>query len=111
MQTGGAPHYGFIRKDHPVIRLTRLNGQELAVNCDLIKFIEKAPDTVLTLTSGEKIIVRETTEQIVERIVVFRRAVLTGLIDLGCDPNSAVTMTRRAAEEQHAHPAGVPPRG
>jgi flagellar protein FlbD len=62
-----------------VIQLTRLNSQLLAVNSDLIKFVEQAPDTVVTLLSGEKILVRETAEQIIQRILQFRRAVLEGL--------------------------------
>ena len=41
-----------------MIRLTRLNNQPLVINSDLIKFVENAPDTVLTLVNGEKIIVR-----------------------------------------------------
>lgn len=66
-----------------MIKLTRLNNQPLVVNCDLIKSVENAPDTVLTLVTGEKIIVRETTEQILERVVAFRRAILTGLAPIG----------------------------
>jgi len=62
-----------------MIPLTRLNGHPLAINSDLIKLIENAPDTVITLISGEKIVVRETGEQILERIVAFRRRVLGGL--------------------------------
>lgn len=62
-----------------MIRLTRLNGQPMAVNSDLIKFIENAPDTVLTLVNGEKVLVRETTDQVLELIVQFRRAVISGL--------------------------------
>jgi len=62
-----------------MIKLTRLNNQPLVVNCDLIKSVENAPDTVLTLVTGEKIIVRETTEQILERVIAFRRAILAGL--------------------------------
>jgi len=61
-----------------VIQLTRLNSQLLAVNSDLIKFVEHAPDTVVTLLNGEKILVRETAEQIIELILQFRRAVLQG---------------------------------
>lgn len=63
----------------PMIKLTRLNNNPLVVNCDLIKSLENAPDTVLTLVTGEKIIVRETTEQVLERVIAFRRAVLAGL--------------------------------
>lgn len=62
-----------------MIQLTRLNGQPLVVNSDLIKLIEYAPDTLITLMNGEKIIVRESGEQILERIVQFRRRVLDGL--------------------------------
>jgi uncharacterized protein YlzI (FlbEa/FlbD family) len=62
-----------------MIQLTRLNGQPLVINSDLIKLIENAPDTVISLVNGEKIVVRETGEQILDRIVQFRRRVLDGL--------------------------------
>ncbi len=62
-----------------MIQLTRLNNHPLMVNSDLIKCVENAPDTVLTLVTGEKIIVRETSEQVLERVIAFRRAILTGL--------------------------------
>lgn len=102
----------FTREECAVIGLTRLNGQGLAVNSDLIKFIENAPDTVLTLTSGEKIIVRESTEQVVERIIAFRRSVLAGLVTLGHDPNSAAAaLTRRDSDHPVNQPAGSPSRG
>ncbi|MGB8885625.1 MAG: flagellar FlbD family protein [Candidatus Korobacteraceae bacterium] len=61
-----------------MIQLTRLNNSRLAVNCDLIKYVEQAPDTVITLLSGEKLLVRETTEQVIERVRDFRRSVLLG---------------------------------
>ncbi len=59
-----------------MIQLTRLNNARLAVNCDLIKYVEEAPDTVITLVSGEKLVVRETTEQVIERVRQFRRSIL-----------------------------------
>jgi flagellar protein FlbD len=62
-----------------MIQLTRLNNQPLAVNSDLVKFVEQAPDTVITLVTGEKIVVRESTAEILERIVQFRRSVLNGI--------------------------------
>ena len=61
-----------------MIQLTRLNNHPLMVNSDLIKFVEKAPDTVLTLVSGEKIVVLETSQQVLEKIVEFRRAIFSG---------------------------------
>lgn len=62
-----------------MIRLTRLNHQPLTVNSDLIKFVEQAPDTVITLVTGEKIVVLESSEEILARLVEFRRSVLQGL--------------------------------
>ena len=58
-----------------MITLTRLNNQPITVNSDLIKFVEQSPDTVITLTTGEKIIVREPAEKVLERVVEFRRAI------------------------------------
>jgi flagellar protein FlbD len=62
-----------------MIRLTRLNNQPLTVNSDLIKFVEQSPDTLITLVTGEKIVVRESAEDVLARIIEFRRAVLQGL--------------------------------
>lgn len=59
-----------------MIQLTRLNSTRLALNSDLIKYVEEAPDTVITLLNGEKLVVRETTEQVIERVRDFRRSVL-----------------------------------
>jgi flagellar protein FlbD len=59
-----------------MIQLTRLNGSSLMVNSDLIKFVEQSPDTVITLLNGEKIIVREGVDQVLERVVMFRQVVL-----------------------------------
>jgi flagellar protein FlbD len=56
-----------------MIRLTRLNNRPLVVNSDLIKFIENAPDTVITLVTGEKIVVLESAEEVMTRIVDYRR--------------------------------------
>ncbi len=64
-----------------MIQLTRLNNAPLAVNCDLIKYVEEAPDTVITLLNGEKLVVRETTAQVIQRIRDFRRSVLLGRSD------------------------------
>jgi flagellar protein FlbD len=56
-----------------MIRLTRLNNRPLVVNSDLIKFIENAPDTVITLVTGEKIVVLETAEEVITRTFEYRR--------------------------------------
>jgi flagellar protein FlbD len=56
-----------------MIRLTRLNNRTLVVNSELIKFIENAPDTVITLVTGEKIVVRETAEEVMSKVLQYRR--------------------------------------
>lgn len=62
-----------------MIQLTRLNNHPLVINSDLIKSIESAPDTVLTLVTGEKIVVLESCDDVLEKIVEFRRRILSGL--------------------------------
>lgn len=56
-----------------MIEVTRLDGSRFYVNCDLIEFIEATPDTILTLTTQKKVVVRETPEQVIARIVAFKR--------------------------------------
>jgi flagellar protein FlbD len=63
-----------------MIQLTRLNNHPLVVNSDLIKFVEQAPDTVITLVNGDKIVVRESAQNVLERVVQFRRSVLQGIM-------------------------------
>lgn len=55
-----------------MIRLTRLNGKEFVVNAELIKFVEETPDTLVTLTTGEKLMVREKLDEVVERTKQYR---------------------------------------
>ncbi len=63
-----------------MIQLTRLNNHPLVVNSDLIKFVEQAPDTVITLVNGDKIVVRESAEDVLQKVVQFRRSVLQGIM-------------------------------
>ena len=59
-----------------MIRLTRLNHAPMVLNSDLIEHIDVTPDTVVTLTTGQILRVRETAEEVVQRIVEFRRRIL-----------------------------------
>jgi flagellar protein FlbD len=61
-----------------MIRLTRLNHVPMVLNSDLIEHIDVTPDTVITLTTGQILRVRETAEEVVERIVEFRRSIFAG---------------------------------
>lgn len=55
-----------------MIKLTRFNHSELIVNADLIEFIEQTPDTVVTMVTGRKVLVLESAEEIVKRVVTYR---------------------------------------
>ncbi len=56
-----------------MIQVTRLNGGEYVVNAELIKFVESTPDTVITLTHDEKLLVREPLEEVVRRAIAYHR--------------------------------------
>ena len=58
-----------------MIRLSRLNGQVIAVNPDLITWIEVTPDTTLSLLGGDKVMVRESLDEVIDRVVKFRREI------------------------------------
>lgn len=59
-----------------MIRLTRLNHAPMVLNSDLIEHIDVTPDTVVTLTNGQILRVRETAEEVIQRIVEFRRRII-----------------------------------
>ncbi|MEZ5235890.1 MAG: flagellar FlbD family protein [Acidimicrobiia bacterium] len=59
-----------------MIAITRLDGSTLVVNADLIETIERAGDTVVTLVSGNRFVVREGVEELIAKVVGFRSMVL-----------------------------------
>ncbi len=94
-----------------MIQLTRLNNQPLMVNSDLVKFVETAPDTVLTLVTGEKIVVLETSERVLEKIIEFRRTVLSGA---GLQPSDLAATQLAAGDSSLTEPSegrGTPGHG
>lgn len=56
-----------------MIYLTRLNGQKIMINIDLLEFIEETPDTLITLTTGKKFLVKESSHQIRDEIIRFKK--------------------------------------
>jgi flagellar protein FlbD len=60
-----------------MIRVTRINHTPLILNSDLIEHIETTPDTVISLTSGQKYVVMEAAEDVIEKVVEFRRRLYT----------------------------------
>lgn len=60
-----------------MIHLSRLNGKPFVVNAELIKFVEATPDTVISLTTGEKIMVAEDVDTVVQRAIDYGRGLRT----------------------------------
>ena len=55
-----------------MITVTKINDKDVIVNCDLIELIESTPDTTLTMTTGKKIIVLETVDEVLNRVVAYK---------------------------------------
>lgn len=58
-----------------MIKITTLDGREIALNAELIERVENVPETVITLVSGKKILVRETLDEVIAKVVAYRRQV------------------------------------
>lgn len=56
-----------------MIAITKLNDQEMIINCDLIELIESTPDTTITMTTGRKVIAKEPVETVLEKIVSYKK--------------------------------------
>ncbi|MDD5718373.1 MAG: flagellar FlbD family protein [Candidatus Krumholzibacteria bacterium] len=55
-----------------MIKVTKLNGREVVVNADLIEFVEATPDTLVSLTTGRKVMVLEALDEVVRRAISYR---------------------------------------
>src|SRR5271155_931599 len=95
------------KEEVTMIRLTRLNNKPLMVNSDLIKFVEQSPDTLVTLINGEKIVVLEKLDDVLARVIEFRRSVLRGLA-LSWDWSSAPAQTAKSSEPRGPEPGRYP---
>ena len=56
-----------------MIDVTRLNGKEVTINCELIETVEETPDTVIALTTGKKIIVKESRQMVKNLVKSYKR--------------------------------------
>jgi flagellar protein FlbD len=59
-----------------MIRLTRINHVPLVLNADLIEHMETTPDTVISMTNGQKFVVLESTDDVIRKVIEFRREIL-----------------------------------
>lgn len=88
-----------------MIKLTRLNKSVFYLNPDLLQCIDETPDTVLTLINGDHLLVLETANEIIDKIIDFRVTILQlshnkGLQDSG---KTTVTQARQVSEKVNEH--------
>ena len=58
-----------------MIAVTRLNGNRFVINVDQIRYLESAPDTVVSLIGGDRIMVKETPEQVIDLAIQYHRQI------------------------------------
>lgn len=61
-----------------MIYVTKMNGQEILINNDLIETVEETPNTIITLTTGKKVIVKESSEQLLQKVIAFKHKINEG---------------------------------
>jgi flagellar protein FlbD len=97
-----------------MIELTRINGRPMVVNSDLIKTAEASPDTMLTLINGEKLIVKEAIEEVVEKVTVYRArllAIVAKRLHHFTDLERVAALASLDVEGQPAAPVEMKPAG
>lgn len=86
-----------------MVKLRRLNGSEIVVNAHLIECIEATPDTVLSLTTGRKLMVKDTVEEIVDKVVEYRRSLFPSTVEAVLEaPRLEVEAPAPLTEEESA---------
>jgi len=64
-----------------MIQLKKINGAVIGLNPDLIEYIEETPDTVITLSNGDKVVVKDSMTEIIDKVVRYRR-LISGLVEM-----------------------------
>jgi len=63
-----------------MVTLTKLNGTSIVVNAEMIETLESTPDTILTLTNGKKVLVKEEMDDVVKKVIDYKRRTLKDMI-------------------------------
>ncbi|WP_089862087.1 flagellar FlbD family protein [Halanaerobium salsuginis] len=66
-----------------MIKLTRMDEREFVLNADLIEEVQETPDTVITLTNGKKLLVKDSADDIINKVIVYRRKIVAGISRTG----------------------------
>lgn len=59
-----------------MIKVERLNGKEFIINCELIAYLEETPDTVITLTTGQKVVVSDKADDIINKVIEYKAKIM-----------------------------------
>ncbi len=62
-----------------MINVTRINGMGFVINAEIIQTLEATPDTVITLTTGAKYIVKESCDEVIDKVIAYKRKIFSGL--------------------------------
>ena len=62
-----------------MISLNRLNGRNIVINAEMIEYIEKTPDIIISLTNGKKIVVKDELAEIIDKVIEYKRKINTNL--------------------------------
>ncbi|EKP93673.1 flagellar FlbD family protein [Thermaerobacter subterraneus] len=91
-----------------MVPVTRLDGREVVVNAELIETLEATPDTVITLTTGRRLVVREPVDRVIERVVAYRRRILAPAGGPGGEGASCAPASPALAAGSTGHEDGDP---
>lgn len=64
-----------------MIEVTKLNDDKFVLNAELIKTVEETPDTVITITTGNKYIVKESVEDVIQKVVTYKKRIFTSFME------------------------------
>jgi flagellar protein FlbD len=64
-----------------MIKVTKLNGREYYINAEIVVTIEETPDTIITTSLGSKIVVKETSQEVVNRIIEYKRSIFKEILN------------------------------
>jgi flagellar protein FlbD len=89
-----------------MIQLTRINHKRLVLNSDLIEHLEVTPDTVISMTTGQKFMVLETAEEVIQRVIAFRKSICEALVPCPLSYTGAARISPGPPEEDDGTPEG-----
>lgn len=89
-----------------MIHVTRLQGEGIVLNADQILYIERTPDTMVILANGQRLMIQETPEVVVERVVAYRRAISSPSVRTPADVGESAETEPSALPDRRWEPDG-----